>query len=157
MNKMTMTKVGKTDVRVTRRFNAAPQAVYDAHLDADKVQQWMQGPDDWKMVRCTLDGRPGGAFSYTWADGSGEEQLTVFGKFLELTPPHQIVHEEAMDMGGEAAPMVQITTDFAADGTGTLMTMVMSYPSAEDRDGAVEFGIEDGMAVFYSNLDKMIA
>ena len=104
MNKMTMTKVGETDLRVTRRFNAPPQAVYDAHIDEAKIKQWMLGPEGWTMPGCSVDGREGGKFSYTWEDANSGERFTIFGTFLELDPPHRIYHEETMDMGDDTPP-----------------------------------------------------
>lgn len=157
MNKMTMTKVGDTDLRVTRRFNAAPQAVYDAHIDEAKLKRWMLGPEGWTMPVCNVDGRPGGKFSYTWEDSNSGERFTIFGTFLEFDPPHRIVHEETMDMGDDTPPVSRVTTEFAADGDGTMMTMTISYDSAEAREGAVASGMEDGMAVSYDNLDAMVS
>ena len=66
MNKLTMTMMGDTDLRITRRFNAPPEAVYKAHIDEEKIKKWMLGPEGWTMPQCRVDGRAGGKFSYTW-------------------------------------------------------------------------------------------
>ncbi|MBV2358818.1 SRPBCC domain-containing protein [Thalassococcus sp. CAU 1522] len=155
MNKMTMTKVGETDLRVIRRFDAPPEAVYDAHVDEAKIKRWMLGPEGWSMPDCVIDARPGGAFSYTW-ENQGGERFTIRGTFVSFDPPHRIVHEETMEMGDDTPPMSRVTTEFAADGDGTLMTMVISYASAEAREGAVASGMEEGMAFSYDNLDRMV-
>lgn len=157
MNKMTMTKVGETDLRVTRRFNAPPQAVYDAHIDEAKIKKWMLGPEGWSMPDCSVDGREGGKFSYTWEDANSGERFTIFGRFLELDPPHRIYHEETMDMGDDTPPMSRVTTEFAPDGDGTLMTMTISYETDEIREAAVATGMEEGMAFSYDNLDGLVA
>ncbi len=156
MNKMTMTKVGETDLRVTRRFNAPPQAVYDAHVNEAKLKRWMLGPEGWTMPHCSVDARPGGAFSYTWANAEGES-FTIRGTFISLEPPDRIVHRETMEIGEATPPESRVTTAFAADGEGTLMTMTISYDSAEIREAAVASGMEEGMAVSYDNLDNMVA
>ena len=157
MNPLTMTKVGETDLKLTRRFNAEPAAVYDAHINEEKIKRWMLGPEGWTMPNCSVDGVPGGKFSYTWADETGEESFTIFGTFLELDAPNRIVHEETMDMGTETPPMSRVTTEFATDGDGTLMTMVISYADSESREAAIEYGMEEGMAVSYDNLAEMVS
>ena len=157
MNKLTMEKVGDKDLRVTRRFNAAPSAVYDAHVDEAKIKRWMLGPEGWTMPHCSVDAREGGAFSYTWEDSASGEGFTISGTFQTLDPPNQIVHEETMEMGGESFSPSTVTTAFAADGDGTLMTMTISYASAEDREGAIAADMEAGMAVSYDNLEQMVS
>ena len=48
-----------------------------------------------------------------------------------------------------------ITTDLAAKGSGTRMTMVMRYDSAEARAAAIATGMTDGMDQVYSKLDAL--
>ena len=62
-----------------------------------------------------------------------------------------------MDMGEDTQPVSRVTTEFAADGDGTVMTMVISYESAEQRESAVASGMEEGMAFSYDNLDTLVA
>ena len=149
-----MTKSGDTDLRITRRFAATPEAVYRAHVEEERLRQWMLGPEGWSMPHCTADARPGGAFSYTWESVDGES-FTIFGRFLELDPPHRIVHEETMDMGDDTPPKSHVTTEFAPDGDGTLMTMTIRYASSEIRETVIATGMEEGMAVSYDRLDGL--
>lgn len=157
-NHLSMKKSGATDLVITRRFNAPPQPVYDAHIDAEKLKIWMLGPEGWTMPHCEMDARPGGAFSYTWENTGGDgESFTICGSFVELDPPHRIVHVETMDFGEDSPPESRVTTEFAADGDGTLMTMTITYDSAESREAAIESGMEAGMAVSYDNLEAFVA
>lgn len=154
MNRMTMTKEGDTQLKVTRHFNAPPRAVYEAHLDEAMLKQWMLGPEGWSMPHCTLDPRPGGAFSYTWESTDGE-QFTIRGAFIELDPPRRILHGETMEMGDMTPPESRVETLFEADGDGTKMTMTITYDSTESREAAIASGMEEGMAVTYDRLDAM--
>ncbi|MBT8425561.1 MAG: SRPBCC domain-containing protein [Silicimonas sp.] len=156
MNRMTMVKTGDTALTVTRRFNADPAAVFKAHTDEAIVRTWMLGPPGWTMPDCTLDATPGGAFSYTWAHPD-EGSFTIHGTFLELDPPNRIFHKEVMEMGDETPPAAQVETRFEADPDGTLMTMTITYASAEQREAAVASGMEDGMAFSYDTLEKALA
>ena len=157
MNKMTMVMSGETDLVVTRRFNAPPQAVYDAHMDVEKLRRWMLGPEGWTMPSCELDPREGGAFAYTWEDSASGERFTIRGQFIRLDPPNRIEHVEAMEMPGMTTPESRVVTEFAPDDAGTLMTMTIIYDSAESREGAVASGMEEGMAWSYDNLDRMVS
>lgn len=157
MNIMTMTKSGETDLVVTRRFNASPEAVYDAHINLEKLKRWMLGPEGWTMPHCELDPRAGGAFSYTWEDTNSGERFTISGEFVELAPPHRTVHVERMTSEDFSSSDSRVVTEFAEDGEGTLMTMTITYDSAETREGAIASGMEAGMAVSYDNLDAMVS
>lgn len=156
MNTLTMVMSGETDLVVTRRFNAAPEAVYRAHLDVDMLKTWMLGPEGWTTPSCELDPREGGAFAYTWEDSSSGERFTIRGHFVKLDPPHRIEHVETMEMPGMTSPESAVVTEFRGDGPGTLMTMTIRYDSAESRQGAVESGMEEGMAWSYDNLDRIV-
>lgn len=151
-----MTKVGDRELRVVRRFDAPPEAVYRAHVDRDLIAKWMLGPEGWTMPHCEIDARPGGAFSYTWESADGES-FTIRGTFLELDAPHRILHRETMEMGEMTPPDSEVVTLFEPDGAGTLMTMTITYDSAESREAAVASGMEEGMAVSYDNLDRLAA
>ena len=157
MNPMTMTKTGMSDLTVKRRFNATPEAVYDAHVDVEKLKKWMLGPEGWTMPHCALDPKVGGAFSYTWEDSNSGEQFTIRGHFVALDRPNRIEHVEVMDMPGMTSPESQVVTEFAPDGGGTLMTMTIHYDSVESREGAIASGMEEGMAWSYDNLERIVS
>lgn len=154
MSKLTLTTEGDRYVVVTRRFAAPPEAVYRAHTDAELVQKWMLGPEGWSMPVCRCDARPGGSFRYEWANGKGGG-FHLTGEFIELQPFSRIVHIERMHLP-DPTPDNNITTTFAADGTGTLMTMRMTLPSPEVRAAMLATGMEHGMEASFVRLETMI-
>ena len=154
MVKMEMKTEGERIVVVTRRFAAAPAAVYRAHLDPELVRQWMLGPDGWTMPVCINEGKVGGTIRYEWTDG--EEGFYLTGEILELDPPHRIVHVERMHMPG-TTPDNRIETIFTADGAGTLMVMRMTLPDAETRKAVLASGMEHGMEASYARLERLAA
>ncbi len=156
MNALTMTMTGETDLTIKRRFNAPPEAVYDSHVNVEKLRRWMLGPEGWTMPSCELDPRPGGAFAYTWKDSASDDEFTIRGRFVTLDPPHRIEHIETMEMGDMPSPESRVVTEFIRDDAGTLMTMTIHYDSAESRQAAVESGMEEGMAWSYNNLEEMV-
>ena len=153
---LTLTLDGATGVVVTRRFAAAPERIWDAHVDPEMVRRWCLGPDGWTMPVCEIDARPGGGFRYVWADGTGAS-FSITGSFHVLERPGRIVHVEVMHLP-DPTPENHVETLFAPDGAGgTLMTMRMTLPSAEAREAMLASGMESGMADSYVRLDGLAA
>ena len=153
MSKLTLTTEGDTHVVVTRRFAAAPEAVYRAHTEAALVQQWMLGPDGWSMPVCVCEARVGGHMRYEWSNGKGRD-FYLTGEFLELEPFRRIVHVERMHMP-DATPNNHVETTFVKDGSGTLMTMRMTLPNSETRAAMLATGMEHGMEASYARLERV--
>jgi uncharacterized protein YndB with AHSA1/START domain len=153
MSKMTLEKVGDSNIVVKRRFNATPETVYRAHTEPKLIQQWMLGPEGWKMPVCINDARPGGKIRYEWTNGKGGG-FHLTGEFLKLEPFSRIVHVERMHLP-DATPDNHIETRFDQDGTGTLMTMLMTLPDAKTRAAMLASGMEQGMEASYVRLEGM--
>jgi uncharacterized protein YndB with AHSA1/START domain len=152
---MTINTEGDRFVVVTRRFAAAPEAVYRAHTEPALIQQWMLGPEGMTMPVCISEARPGGKIRFEWAfPGGGGFSLT--GEFLELEPYSRLVHVERMHLP-DTTPDNHVETWFAPDGDGTLMTMRMTLPNAEVRKQMLDTGMADGMEASYVRLDGMVA
>jgi uncharacterized protein YndB with AHSA1/START domain len=153
MSKMTLETVGDSNLVVKRRFKAAPELIYRAHTDPKLIQQWMLGPDGWKMPVCISEARPGGKIRYEWTDGKGGG-FHLTGEYLELEPFARIVHVERMHLP-DATPDNRVETRFDLDGAETLMTMVMTLPDAKTRAAMLESGMEHGMEAGYVRLERM--
>jgi uncharacterized protein YndB with AHSA1/START domain len=153
MSKMTLETVGDSNLVVKRRFKATPEFIYRAHTDPKLIQQWMLGPDGWKMPVCISEARPGGKIRYEWTDGKGGG-FHLTGEYLELDPFARIVHVERMHLP-DATPDNRVETRFDRDGAETLMTMVMTLPDAKMRAAMLESGMEHGMEAGYVRLERM--
>ena len=112
MSKMMLKTEGDRHVVVTRRFAAAPEAVYRAHTEPALIQKWLLGPDGWTMPVCINEARPGGKIRYEWTNGEGAG-FYVTGEYLELVPFSRLVHVERMHMP-DATPDNHVETTFAA-------------------------------------------
>jgi uncharacterized protein YndB with AHSA1/START domain len=154
MNTLTMTTEGDRFVVATRRFAASPAEVYRAHMEPELLQKWLLGPDGWTMPVCVVEAKPGGAIRYEWSDGKGNG-FHLTGEFVELDPPHRIVHVERMHLP-DATPDNHVETTFAADGTGTLMTLRMTLPDRATREAMLATGMEHGMEASYARLERVV-
>ncbi len=154
MNKLTMTTEGDTQIVVTRRFAAPPEALFQAHTDRALLQNWMLGPDGWTMPVCICEARVNGKIRYEWSNGKGRG-FRLTGEFLEMEPPRRIVHVERMFLP-EATPDNRIETTFDGNGGGTLMTMRMTLPDAKTRAAMLATGMESGMEASYVRLERIV-
>lgn len=151
MKKLNLTTEGDTHIIVTRRFDAAPEAVYRAHTQPELVRQWMLGPDGWSMPKCECDARPGGKIHYGWENAEGHG-FHLTGEFVELEPFSRIVHIERMHLP-DPTPDNHIETRFDPVDGGTLMTMRMTLPDAETRAAILASGMEQGMETSYQRME----
>ena len=149
-----LTTEGDKFVVVTRRFAAPPDAVYRAHVEPEIIKRWLLGPDGWTMPMCINEARPGGKIHYQWANAEGHS-FSLTGEYVELVPSKRIVHIERMHLP-DPTPDNHVETNFEPDGSGTLMTMRMTLPSAEVRAAMLATGMDSGMEASYARLETML-
>ena len=154
MNRLTVKKVGDTQIVVTRRFAASPKAVYRAHTEPELLQRWLLGPEGWTMPVCISEPKPGGRMRYEWSNGRHNFHLT--GEYLELEPYSRIVHVERMFLPDQT-PDNRVETTFESDGDGTLMTMRMTLPDAETVKTMLSTQMEAGMEASFVRLEGLLA
>jgi len=75
--------------RVTRRFSAPRERVFDAWFDPDKLRVWMFEPPWGGMLRVSIDARVGGTFSFV--ERRNGVDVATRGEYLEIERPHRIV------------------------------------------------------------------
>lgn len=105
------------------------------------------------MPVCINEAKAGGAIRYEWSDGKGGG-FFLTGEFIELDPPHRIVHVERMHLP-DPTPDNHVETTFVADGDGTLMTMRMTLPDAATREAMLATGMEQGMEASYARMERV--
>jgi uncharacterized protein YndB with AHSA1/START domain len=144
---------GETQIIVTRRFAAPPALLFRAHTDPALIPLWMVGPDGWSMPVCQSDARDGGSFRFEWTNGQGIS-FHATGEYLNVTP-RRIVHVERMFLP-DPTPDNHVETSFTAEGSGTILTMVMTLPSVEARDAVLASGMPDGLEDSYARIDQLL-
>jgi uncharacterized protein YndB with AHSA1/START domain len=152
---LTLVTDGETQVVVTRRFAAPPEAVFRAHVDPALIPRWMTGPAGWTMPVCRSDPRPGGTMRYEWQGPEGWG-FHLTGEYLEIDPGRRLLHVERMFLP-DPTPDNRIETRFEPVAGGTLLRMTMSLPDAAARAAMLATGMEQGMAESYDRLEGLLA
>lgn len=141
-----------TQVRTSRIIRGPAQAIWDAHHDADVLRQWLLGPDGWTMPVCEVATSVGDSYRYEWEKSDGSERFGFTGEVLASDPPRRELSTEAV-IGMDGAPTTNELTLTPVDG-GTLLTIVITYPSKELRDTVIATGMVDGMEASYARLES---
>ena len=116
---------------IKRRFNAPLEKVFSAWTEAEKMKHWM-GPGEVFAKHIESDARVGGRFRIVMQAPSGEE-FDVSGEFREVIPNRRLVYTWHGTLTPDQDTLVTVT--FAADGSGTLLTLTHEqFPDDAVRD-----------------------
>lgn len=154
MNKLTLTREGDTEIVAIRHFDAPPERVFQAHTDPALIRRWMLGPPGWTMPICLMEPRPGGRIEYVW-EKPGGQRFGITGEILQIEPNARLVHTERMQLG-ERSVEYRVETRMDPHGTGTRLTMRMSFPDEATRREMLETGMEHGMEASYARIDPVL-
>jgi uncharacterized protein YndB with AHSA1/START domain len=143
-----------TQVRVSRVIRGTVEQVWAAHHVPELLQRWMLGPDGWTMPVCQVAARVGDSYRYEWESVDGAQRFGFTGALLESAPPNRAVTTEQM-IGMEGPPATNEMTLTPVAG-GTLLSLVITYPSAGVRDMVLATGMTAGMETSYARLEQQV-
>ncbi len=120
----------KPSLTIKRRFNAAPEKVYAAWTDPEKMKRWM-GPGQVFAKHTESDPRVGGR--YTIQMIVPNDEYNVSGVYREVVPNEKLVFTWAWKSTPDRESLVTLT--FKDDNGGTLMTLLHEqFFDADARD-----------------------
>jgi uncharacterized protein YndB with AHSA1/START domain len=143
-----------TQVRVARVIRGTVEQVWRAHNDAALMKRWLLGPDGWSMPVCEIATAVGDTYRYEWQRDGGDERFGFTGELLESVEPHWSVTTEAMI--GMDYPAVRNEMTLTEVEGGTLLSIVIAYANAEQRDAVLATGMTDGMETSYKRLEGLL-
>jgi uncharacterized protein YndB with AHSA1/START domain len=145
----------ETMLRVSRRFDAPRERVFDAWTNPDVLRSWWAAGPDWKTPTAEVDPRPGGRYRLSMEDPTGSVH-TVVGEYKEVTPPERLAYTWSWEggppeMAGSADSLVVV--EFLEDGDGTEVVLTHSgFASGEIRGEH-----EKGWTAVIENLGRFLA
>lgn len=148
-----------TQVRISRVIRGSVAQVWRAHHEPALMQRWLLGPDGWTMPVCRPATKVGDAHRFEWAPvaGGAAEGAPAFGfegELLASEPTYREVTTERM-IGTQGPSTTNALTLTAVDG-GTLLSLFVTYPSAEVRDMILGTGMTQGMEASYARLEGTV-
>ncbi len=143
-----------TQVRISRVIRGGVEQVWRAHHDAGLMQRWLLGPDGWTMPVCEIAKKVGQTYRYEWESVDKSQRFGFTGELLESTAPHRAVTTEQMI--GMDGPGTRNEMTLTAVPAGTLLSLVITYPSKELRDMVLGSGMTTGMETSYARLEREI-
>jgi uncharacterized protein YndB with AHSA1/START domain len=81
--------IKSSSARVTRRFSASPQRVFDAWLDPQTARKWLFATTMGEIVCAEIDAREGGWFYIV--ERHGGANIEHIGEYLEIVRPRRLV------------------------------------------------------------------
>lgn len=143
-----------TQVRVARVIRGTVEQVWRAHNDTGLLRRWLLGPDGWSMPVCDAATEVGGSYRYEWERDGGGDRFGFTGGLLESQEPYRAVTTEAMI--GMDFPATRNEMTLTPVEGGTLLSLLITYASLEQRDAVLATGMTDGMETSYARLERLL-
>lgn len=143
-----------TQVRVSRVIRGTVEQVWRAHHEPALMRRWLLGPEGWTMPVCEIATRVGERYRYEWEQQDKSARFGFEGELLESSAPHRAVTTE--QMVGTPGPATRNEMTLTSLPEGTLLSIVITYPSKELRDMILGTGMTAGMETSYQRLETAV-
>ena len=128
MDERSLPVTDSIEVKVTHRFAATPERVYDALLDPQKARLWQQGwmaqtGSPGTIITSEIDPVVGGRFQF---GGRGEDGVEAhsWGRYRRLGRPNLVEFAWIVDPAEEDNPsVVTVIIEPEPEGTGSVVTL----------------------------------
>jgi uncharacterized protein YndB with AHSA1/START domain len=114
----TATSTGRIALRLTRRFAATRERVFEAWTTPEALKRWWC-PPGWRPERIEVDLRPGGAYHFGMSRPGSDDVVSIRGRFIEVRPPERLLYTWAWQGAFEGMPETRVTVEFHAVNGGT--------------------------------------
>ncbi|HEU0052090.1 MAG TPA: SRPBCC domain-containing protein, partial [Longimicrobium sp.] len=132
--------------RVTRRFSASAERVFDAWLDPSRLGKWLFATPTGEMVRVEVDARVGGRWVLT--ERRDGEDVEHTGEYLEIDRPRRLAFTLVVPKYSKDVDRVEVDI-VALDGGGCELTLTHEMAGRDDFAEGARQGwgmVLDGLA-----------
>jgi uncharacterized protein YndB with AHSA1/START domain len=146
-NETTVDAPDDLTIRMVREFDYPRELVWEAYTEPEQLSQWL-GPHGTQM-EVEADVREGG--SYTWTEG----EMRFWGEYREVSPP-SVLEATFEFSGAEGHVAVDRVELEELEGGRTRLVATSTFANKEDRDAALQSGMEKGVVEGYEKLDAVL-
>ncbi len=147
-----VTAPGDREIRTERVFAAPRERVWRAFTEAELVARWWGRGNRLAIER--MDVEHGGRWRFVEHAPDGVNGFE--GRYLEVTPPERLAQTFAWD--GLPGRVSVTFLDFQAlRDSRTKVVTTLRFHTAEERDGMLASGMEQGLNESYAALDRVLA
>jgi len=145
-------------ITVIREFDAPVESVWRAWTEKELLDQWW-APKPYKTNTKSLDFREGGHWMYAMEGPDGEKSW-VMVNFFKINDKKSFTAEDYFcNAKGERSnefPGMFWNNVFTPTGSGTKVTVELTFTSEDDLKKILELGFEPGFAAALGNLDELL-
>jgi uncharacterized protein YndB with AHSA1/START domain len=134
-------------VKVSRRFQASPERVFDAWLDPAKARRFLFATPTGEVVRADIDARVGGRFLIV--DRRDGEDVGHEGEYLEIDRPRRL--RFTFGVPKHSKEYSRVTIDITPAAGGCELTLIHEGVLAEYADKT-----PDGWNACFDGLAKLL-
>jgi uncharacterized protein YndB with AHSA1/START domain len=128
----------ETVLRLSRRFNAPRERVFDAWTNPAVLREWWAAQPTWDTPVAEADARPGGRYRLSMRDTDSGAIHTLVGEYKEVERPERLVYSWTWESNEDAMKGTEDTlveVEFRDDGDGTEVLVTHSgFANAQLRD-----------------------
>ena len=108
------------EVRISQRYDAPPERVFDAWLDPAIAGAWLFATASSPAARVEIDARVGGSFRFLDRRGRGETEY--IGEYVEIIRPRRLVF--TLSLENDPRAMTRVTADIVPLDSGCELRLV---------------------------------
>jgi uncharacterized protein YndB with AHSA1/START domain len=140
------------EIRTERVFDAPRERVWRAFTEPGLVAQWWGRGN--KLVIERMEVARGGRWRYVEHAPDGVHGFE--GRYREVSPPERFVRTFEWDGMPGYVLVESVTLEALTDGR-TKVVSVSLFHTAEERDGMLQAGAQEGLQQSYAALDRLLA
>ena len=144
---------------VSARFEATVERVWQLFADPRQLERWW-GPPSYPATVVDHDLVPGGRVSYFMTGPEGQKHAGWWRVIAVDAPTSLEVEDGFADDSGDPNPdlptcLMRMTLE--ADGTGTVLRTVTTFPSLEAMEQMTEMGMVEGITAAIQQIPAILA
>ncbi|HVE26743.1 MAG TPA: SRPBCC domain-containing protein [Sporichthya sp.] len=156
-----VTDAGARTMTLTAQFDASVERTWQLYADPRRLEKWWGGGPGAPITIVDHDLSAGGWVRAQLITPEGRK-VHAYWRILAVDAPHRLEWEDGMldDRGEPSTDFPPTSTRMRLterDGGGTVMTIVVGFPSAEAMQFYLDMALEAEMSQYVERADALLA